>query len=384
MYVYPTGNYSRTGDLVEWIPNGNWYYEGRRQDLLQKYDIHGIMANTFPWFSYYRQCWDTKVSEKIQSILDLLDTYAQKVILEGYMDHYNGWSRYATYNPTTELTLPPELPVIDRFLLHEDLIYAEGYDPYLASAGQDTSGYFRNTLIQQAYLDALQNTPKLNDNSISNIIEIAGFVKSLVVDHKIDIPKSLGDAWLSYRYAYTTTKLDAKEAIDFVHRYKDLGTLDQWIHLFGASSINYKRNGHEATISCRCGLSIRPTEIATLGKIWRALYTYGLQPNFYVIWDMIPYSFIVDWLIPIGKLASILDAEKNYSGTYYEIKDVVFSLSYDVHDEYQNVYHQYTRWAQDRIDNLNGFYFLEEDPVSKKVIGMRIFDVLSLFIGKGK
>jgi hypothetical protein len=178
--------------------------------------------------------------------------------------------------------------------------------------------------------------------------------------------------------------LDAEEAIEFVHRHRDLGTLDQWIHCFGASALEYKRGGIAATISCRCGLEIRPADVATLGRIWRALYTYGLQPNFYVIWDMIPYSFIVDWLIPIGRIASAWDASENYSGTYYEIKDVVFSLSYDVRDEYNNVYHQYTRWTQDRIDNLKGFYFLEEDPVSSKVIGMRILDTLSLFIGRRK
>jgi hypothetical protein len=121
-----------------------------------------------------------------------------------------------------------------------------------------------------------------------------------------------------------------------------------------------------------------------LDKLWRSLYTYGLQPNFYVIWDSIPYSFIVDWFIPIGNLAKAWDAESMYDGTYYEIKDVVFSLSYDITDEYHNTYHQYSRWHTDGVPRLNGFYQLIEDPASTRVIGMRILDAASLFIGKGK
>jgi hypothetical protein len=227
------------------------------------------------------------------------------------------------------------------------------------------------------------SVPRLNDNSISNILEIAGFIKALLIDHKVELPKSLGDVWLSYRYSYTTSKLDAEEAISFVSRYRDLGTLDQWLHCYGVSSHHFIGGRFEADIVCRCKLEIRPKDIAVLGQVWRALYTYGLQPNFYVVWDMIPYSFIVDWLIPIGSLAQAIDAGKMYSGTYYEIRGVNFSFSYNISDEFHNVYHQYSRYVSSGIPQLNGFYFLEEEPKSGKVMGMRVLDALSLFIGKG-
>jgi hypothetical protein len=300
----------------------------------------------------------------------------------------NNWSRwkYKTKSWSDTLGVEPyePIPTYERFILHEDERIAEGLDPYLISShDRGLSNYWWNVLVQNAYLDALDSVPRLNDNSISNVLELVGFLKSLIIDHKIDIPKSLGDAWLSYRYAYTTTKLDAEEAISFVKRHIDLGTLDQWIHCFGVSRASISMGGFDTQITCRCGLEIRPSDIAMLGKIWRALYTYGLKPDFYVVWDMIPYSFIVDWFIPIGNVAKVWDAERAYSDTYYEIKDIVFSISYDIQDEYHNVFHQYTRWVSGGLSQLSGYYSLEEDP-SGKVIGMRVLDTLSLFIGKGK
>jgi hypothetical protein len=314
-------------------------------------------------------------------MIDLVYSKLQTIPAYGRADGWKDWptSRYSAYS----LVFPEQVPILDRFLFYEIDRIAGSTDPILLPR-EGLQGYWWNVLVQQAYLDALDSVPRLNDNSISNILEIAGFIKSLVIDHKIELPKSLGDVWLSYRYQYNTTKLDAEEAISFVHRHCELGTLDQWIHCFGASAVDFSNTRFSTRVSCRCGLEIRPSDVALLGKIWRALYTYGLQPNFYVVWDMIPYSFIIDWLIPIGNIAHAVDADRMYNGTYYEIKDVVFSISYDIVDEYANVYHQYTRWVQNDIPSLNGFYFFEEDPATTKVKGMRILDTLSLFIGRRK
>lgn len=347
-----------------------------------------LMANVgrYTGYLYYSYGWiwyafGTGTSEIQYDIFDKISQILESWGLSGYMSKYVGWRSF-DYIASLGLLLPELVPYHKRFLLHEDARVAEGYDAYLLS--YDMTNYWHGVLVNEAYLDALNSVPRLNDNSISNILEIVGFIKSLVIDHRIEIPKSLGDVWLSYRYAYTTSKLDAEEAIEFVHRYRDLGTLDQWIHCFGVSRKDISFNGFTTTATCRCGLEIRPSDVALLGKVWRALYTYGLQPNFYVLWDSLPYSFIVDWIIPIGNIAHALDAQSMYNGTYYEIKDVVFSISYDIVDEYANEYHQYTRWKSEGLPTLNGFYFLEEDPASTKVIGMRALDTLSLFIGKVK
>jgi hypothetical protein len=95
---------------------------------------------------------------------------------------------------------------------------------------------------------------------------------------------------------------------------------------------------------------------------------------------MIPYSFVVDWFIPIGNLAAAADAQLNYSSTNYDISRVVFSISYDVVDDDGNIYRQYSRWAQGTPPELNGLYFLETAGPSDRVLGYRILDALSLTI----
>jgi hypothetical protein len=270
-----------------------------------------------------------------------------------------------------DLPKPSETP----FLFAEDVTVGQRVDPMLL--GLQTNFYWKNWLVQHAYLDALQSMPRLNDNSISNIIEIAGFIKALVIDHRIEIPETLAQQWLAYRYTYTTTKLDAEEAIKFVHRNMELGTLDRSLTCYGQARTVVE--GSEVT--CRCRIVVSPRELSTLATIWRSLYTYGLQPSFYVVWDMIPYSFIVDWLIPVGDMASVLDAERMYNGNYYDITHLCYSLSYTRRID-NSMYRCYTRWKGDSPVELNSLYWLDKDhEVSNKVKGFRILDFASIFIG---
>lgn len=375
-----------TGEIVNQVYNTR--YDLRCKDIRFRFDPYGLDTTQLAevlraWyntlsFTYYSGRGflldDCKVWE---NMLRACQVFVEKVIQKEVIRNlWTGlcevWQRLVDVEP---LALPDPA---SNFILHEKEIVAEGVDPYLVSAGQDWSQYHWNKMIQQAYLDAISSVPRLNENSISNIIEIVGFIKALVIDHRIEIPKSLSDIWLSYRYQYTTTKLDAEEAISFVHRHMSLGSLDKWISCYGVSHDNFE----ETEITCRCGFDIRPTDLSKVSEIWRALYTYGLSPSFYVVWDMIPYSFIVDWFIPVGKLASVLDAESQYTSDKYEIENVIFSFSYDRTLDGGLTYHQYTRFLSPGVVTLNGFYFFEEDPVSSKVIGYRALDTLALILGR--
>lgn len=42
-------------------------------------------------------------------------------------------------------------------------------------------------------------------------------------------------------------------------------------------------------------------------QIWNALEKFGLDPSAGQVWDLIPYSFVVDWFLPLG------DSLKYYS-----------------------------------------------------------------------
>jgi hypothetical protein len=277
----------------------------------------------------------------------------------------------------------PEVSYRDAFLLHEPDIIGDRLDPILLGKGGGISHYWIEYLTQHALLEACDSLPRLSDNSISNIIEIVGFIKALVVDHKIEIPESLADAWLAYRYQYNTSKQDINDAIKFVHRHMDLGTLDRMIVGRGTSHTSYL--GFDVT--CRCSVEVTPKETNWLSKIWRALDQYGLTPDFYTIWDMVPYSFMVDWFLPIGDLAGVWDANSMYfSGEYYNLANICYSLSYvrelERADGNVDSIKCYTRWAGSVPSSLNSFYWFEPPTASSRTVGRRVLDAASIFIGR--
>lgn len=75
---------------------------------------------------------------------------------------------------------------VPSFLLNEPDAIMNGIDDILL--GNGNAAYFRNVMIQHAYLEAINNVPRMNDNNISNLLEIVGFIKSVVIDHKIELP----------------------------------------------------------------------------------------------------------------------------------------------------------------------------------------------------
>jgi hypothetical protein len=285
---------------------------------------------------------------------------------------------YVTVDGFRIPTYPNDMP--SPFLFDEDLVIGSKVDPMLLGKASNLKRYHLNAAMQHTLLAACESFPKLNDNTISNVIEIVGFIKALVIDHRIDIPKSLQSAWLSYRYVYTTTKLDMEEAIHFVHRRMDLGDVRKSVACYATESFDIE----DVSVLVRCSLDISPKELDTLATIWNALDTYGLTPDFYVIWDSIPYSFIVDWFIPIGDLASVLDADvKYFSGENYSLENLCYSLEYTRDVPYRGStlkVHCYSRWSGDVPAALNGFYWLESSNKSKRTIVFRILDALALTI----
>lgn len=239
------------------------------------------------------------------------------------------------------------------------------------------SGYWYNWLVEHAYYDALDSAPVLNDNNLQNLGEVAKFISDLVVHKRITIPRSLNDAWLAYRYSVSTTKSDIEEAIEFVRRNSDLSALQDAsrIHCYGIASTSYE--GVEVT--CRCKLTLHSKELELFDQLWTTLYKYGLAPDLYVLWDSLPYSFIVDWFIPLGDVFAVVDASNVYGGEAFDIEDVVFSLSYDRVME-GNLYHFYSRWLSRPLKRLNGLYWLDKPAAKESTWLTRVLDAAALIV----
>jgi len=280
---------------------------------------------------------------------------------------------YSNYLPTSLNRITANVPssgLQDALVLSEDAVFFDGGIP----GAYDV--YHIKSLQQAAYLDALDKIPVLNDNTVSNVLEIVSFLKGIILDHRVEIPRSLSSAWMAYRYSYTTTKLDVKEAVGFVHRTMGKDLFGKGFSCYGSASDIIKG----VPVTCRCRFDCKQKELDRLESIMSALYRYGLSPSFYIFWDMVPYSFIVDWFIPVGDILSGYDKTHMYDRTY-DFSNLWFSLSYD-NDVNGTLCRAYTRWESSSPPEFNGYYTLENKGTpSDKVIGFRILDTMSMIFG---
>lgn len=151
--------------------------------------------------------------------------------------------------------------------------------------------------LAAAYVDACDKLPSLSGmNNVANSIQLVQSLKSalaILVGHdKMSSASNLiegaKDAWLSYRYVYNTTKADCEEALSYLNRALDL-----------ARSNEIRSNGiyHESNWTVRCSLRVK---CDALDKQLAGLEKYGMRLTAYNLWDLVPYSFIVDWFADVG------------------------------------------------------------------------------------
>jgi hypothetical protein len=351
---------------------GGRSYEGNNRGKKTRESSTGPSIGVEDMFTIFYQ--DVSGDENVENFMESL-AFAAYHYLTDSLPLLTGWTLVSNTKVTYDLEpiLPDAQMCEDAFLLHEPSCVFDDVPDMLF--GRGTEHYFRNLGIQHAYLDCVQSVPRLNDNNVSNILEVTKFITDLVVHHRIEIPKSLSSAWLQYRYQYGTAKLDAEEAVEFVHRHMDLRGISS-IKCYGRHTIRYK--GRD--ILFRCCLNATPKQLPTLKRVWRSLYQYGLTPSFYTVWDMIPYSFIVDWFLPIGDVMSAWDAEREYTQSF-DLENINFSISYSNADLDKGLtFGCYTRWYASTPPTLQGRYFLEDGRPSSPLNGHRVLDLASLIL----
>lgn len=304
----------------------------------------------------------------------LIKIVEEEYIIPTWAKPYSGLAD-KVYNiiPTLFSGTPCEDPDYD-FNLSPDIFfrYNEGdwFDRKLCLCND----YKLQFAINHAYKNALDGAKIMNNNNLQNILSVMELISNLRKG-KFEVPKSLSDLWLSYRYSYSTTKMDIEEAIDFI----------KWTHIMDYSS-DFVTRGTCTYEDITCHVKLRL--VWRLGNdakhIWTALYTYGLQPNFYLLWDSLPFSFVVDWFLPMGDVLEIIDSD-NYYNDRFDFHDACLSVEYKQYIQTKSLDIDsvcYTRWIEDRMRSLDICYWFEDGQSSDKTILFRCIDAVSLFMGR--
>lgn len=143
------------------------------------------------------------------------------------------------------------------------------------------------TGLASAFVDACDRLPSSTGmNNIANVVDVISSLKSM--SKGLTKLGSAADAWLAYRYSYSTTK-------------SDIITLSEFANRLAALPSSIRSNGYykDGDWEFRVSINVTSDYLASLvsfGEKW------GFALDAVNAWDLIPYSFIVDWIIPVSDL----------------------------------------------------------------------------------
>lgn len=218
-----------------------------------------------------------------------------------------------------------------------------------------------------AFYDAIGNLPRAEQNLFANILECLDIVSSFRSGYSSTVLKDLNDvksiaqeAWLAWRYSYTTTKSDIEEMSEVLTR---MGSLSSQATLKSYGSFS------EGDMSYKCEVIV-PTS-AILGKnLTEKCKSLGLKVSMTNIWDMIPYSFVVDWFLGVSDILGAIDGWLASNSIPYEC--IWYSA---ITHESDSSTHAYLRFSggPPRLPHI------AHHQASTRTWWMRVADGLSLF-----
>jgi hypothetical protein len=163
---------------------------------------------------------------------------------------------------------------------------------------------------------------------ISTLPSIASRVPGLSLIAKI--LHVLSDATLIYSFALAPAVSDIEKitakASAFRHRYLSGGTFGK-LSLRGKYVTDLDLPGFDnvkLTVRCTCEGEIPPDSLLSSVLPLRAI---GLYPGLSTIWEVIPYSFLIDGLFNIGNLLESVDTRMTVCA--FDVKYSVVSVLYE-------------------------------------------------------
>lgn len=138
---------------------------------------------------------------------------------------------------------------------------------------------------------------------------------------RLDLPKKwrfLANDWLSYRYGWRTLVYDLKNLSNAIRHYNDLVSRSRFSASTGSSSTsqsnpvitnNFSGYYYTTQVDIDASVSIRGSVTADI-----SLRPFQFNPLI-TAWELIPYSFVVDWFLKVGQSLSALTflcANTNY------------------------------------------------------------------------
>lgn len=245
------------------------------------------------------------------------------------------WNRSYDEPTTTFVGLSDEKKL--RLVLQEARLFGNwclaSNDPYL---GLDLSQEWGKLACE-----CVGNVEKFDSNLIAyakDLKEVGGTIRAIVeLIRDPENPKRWASAWLSLRFADRLTIADSKELASALFELlkeqcglllgmerNAISTLRSRHRYYTDVAPKTGRSYHASVLtSYKADFSKLGADNSLMGII-RTAYEWDFYPTLGNLWDLIPYSFVVDWFIGIGGSLEAIDAQ--IQSRYYNWHKIVKSI----------------------------------------------------------
>jgi hypothetical protein len=140
--------------------------------------------------------------------------------------------------------------------------------------------------------------------------------------------------------------------MDFEQKYD--AQLKEFNHILVDQTVAHPLRANMTEGEYTCNMKMRIKDNISLGiqTMMNATHRDGLFPDLHIVWDMIPYSFVVDWFVPVDKNLSAYD--ELFFADGYDILECLFSYKWTHEYQYAGSTIQYSIYCRE---------FLSEFPV---------------------
>lgn len=167
---------------------------------------------------------------------------------------------------------------------------------------------------------AVRDVQELESNWIENLAGIKGTLdcvlplidgyKAIKTGNLRAARNALASGYLAYQYAIRPNIEDAKDLKDNGARILSQATVDRFSRERRRGALSHD---NIAVCNTCATLSYFTTYHLRLksnyfSQVWSALEKLGLEPTASQIWDLIPFSFVADWFLPLGDTLKNIDS----------------------------------------------------------------------------
>lgn len=220
---------------------------------------------------------------------------------------------------------------VARALLHAELNeqWAASWKSVNKEYGEKADASLLEAMSNQLALESnwLENFTGL-DNPMNLILPLADINSAIADGDAVALASAISSAFLEWSYVLAPGYSDLKD-----------------VQENGKAILEHYTATHKPSTEIRKGqvrgaVGNRPTtEDSSVWKssvslglkpewyspVWNALCAFGVEPSAANFWDLVPYSFVIDWFLPIGDVLAACDSM--LQGRYI-YTDVYYSTSY--------------------------------------------------------